>query len=158
MALVVGTALRINQGGPHLRGVVLDEGVSEGADVEGKRTVVRLFEHASTVGAEPEEQLNDLAQAVAAQMKAQPVRAAVVREASFFAKRGLDAALKHRLRAEGVALHVMRASTPLVLVGDINKLQARLSMTATEFKQAGVDLQPGEWAEAATAALVACTL
>jgi hypothetical protein len=150
MALVIGATIRIVKGGPHLRGVVVEEGDS--------KTVVRTFQHLSTVGAEPEEQLNDLAQAVASEMKAQEVRAAVVRETSYFAKAGLDAGLKHRLRAEGVTLHVMRTSTPLVLVGDIVKLRARLGLTADEFKQAGVDLKAGDWAEAASAALVACTL
>lgn len=149
MALVVGTTIRIKGGGPHLRGVVM---------TDDQKTVQRTFEHISTAGAEPEEQLNDLAQAVEAELKAQPVRAAVVREASFNVRAGLSVPNKHRLRAEGVTLHVLRIFTPLVLVGDIVKLRAILTMSPEEFKQAGIDAQPGDWAEAATAALVACTL
>lgn len=150
MAHVVGVTVRIKNGGPHLRGVVLDD-----AD---HGMVVRMFEHVSTTGADPEVQLLDLAHALSAEMRVQPVRGAVLLEAGFAPRAGLTAPNKHRLRAEGVALHVLRESTNLIRLGDKRVLGKQLKLTGPELQDKGTAVAGASWGDAASAALVACTL
>lgn len=150
MALVVGVTVRIKDGGPVLRGVVLDE-----AD---QSIVSRTFDHVSTKGADPEVQLLDLAHALGSEMKVQPVRAAALLEAGFAASAGLTVVNKHRLRAEGVALHVLREFTNLVKLGDKRLLAKQLELKGPELHDEGVALAGALWADAAGAALVACSL
>lgn len=147
---VVGVTVRIKDGGPHLRGVVLDD--------TDQSTVVRKFEHVSTKGAQPEVQLLDLAHALSSELRVQSVRAAALLEAGFASRAGLTVPNKHRLRAEGVALHVLRESTHLVRLGDKRILGTELGLSGPDLRAKGVDLTDEAWADAAGAALVACSL
>lgn len=145
MGYVVGITVRVKDGRPVLRGVVLD--VSSAS--------VRTFSFESTKGADPENHLHDLADALTAQLKVQPILAGVLLEAGFAPRAGLTLPNKMRLRAEGVALNVLRTSTPNVSFGDKRILGGVLSLSASELVEKGQTLAKDPWSEAAGAALVA---
>ena len=150
MGNVVGVTVRIKDGGPHLRGIVVDEAHLD--------HVVRKFQHLSTKGEDPEVQLLALGHALTAEMKVQPVRAAALLEAGWAARAGLTNSNKHRLRAEGVTLQALRENTSAVRFGDKRLLAQVLKLTGPELHEKGAALTDETWADAAAAALVACSI
>lgn len=150
MALVVGVTVRIKDGCPVLRGVVIDE-----AD---QTAVSRRFEYATTAGTEPEVQLLDLVQALSSQLQVQPIRAAALMEAGFAARAGLTKETKLRLRGEGAAVGVLRGATHLVTLGDKRVLGNVVGLSGPELVTKGKALAGAADADAAGAALVACAL
>ncbi len=150
MSYVVGLTVRVKDGCPVLRGVVLDEQAPSVAN--------RKFVYSATKGADPEVQLHSLAESLAAHLTVQPVRAAALLEAGFAARAGLTGPNKHRLRAEGVALNVLRSSTSLIRFGDKRLLGLVLETDGAGLVALGATVVADPWAEAACAALVATRL
>lgn len=140
----VGITVRTTAARPHLRGVVVD----------GDGAFVRTFEHRCSAG-EGHEMLHALGQALAAELAGQDVRAVVIREGGFSPGTGLTTATKNRLRGEGVVLSVARSVTQTVAVADPRGIGRMLGVEAADADALGSTLAPGQYAEAAAAALAA---
>jgi hypothetical protein len=148
MVNVLGITVRTTRKQPHLRGVVVD---TAGA-------LVRHFEHLASRGMTAEEQLHALGQALASEVTAQTITGVVIREAGYAKGSGLTASVKNRLRAEGVALAVVRATIDKVAITDSNGIGHLIGVTAAEADRQGQELGSGEVGVVAAAALAAIHL
>lgn len=144
----VGITIRTTDGCPHMRGAVVE--ISSGS-------LVRTFQHKAS-GGESVDQLHEIAQDLETELAAQTVSAFVVREVGFNRAAGFTAAVKNRLRAEGVGVAVARNVTAKAAVFDIKAIARAVDKPTSKADEVGKELAEGEFVEPATAAVAATTL
>jgi hypothetical protein len=144
----VGLAIRTTTGCPHLRGAVVDIATGQ---------LVSTFEHKASAGAGAD-QIHQLAQDLASELKALEPAAVLIREVAFARPAGLTAAVKNRVRAEGACVGIARAVTATVAVMDTKAIAHLLGVSGVSVDDAGKALTSDPWVESATAAVAAAKL